>query len=219
MVKRDAAVFIQYRHDALGETAFADRDIGAALAFEPERIDGFAADAFHRGDRIAAHALVRLRVYLLEMGIARSHAHRLDAGGEFLGADGLGIAHHLGTAGDDAIFHARHDLRCGKAHGGDAATAETIESHAARPDIEAGIERRHAAEITALLALLGRGRPDDVIDRRGIEIVAVLQRLENGGGKMLRVEMRQRPLPRLANAARRTDGIDDIGFGHRSTPQ
>ena len=58
MIKRNRSVFVQNGDQALGKTAFFDRDIGAALAFKAECIDGFAADALHRGNRIAAHALM-----------------------------------------------------------------------------------------------------------------------------------------------------------------
>ena len=72
MVERDAAVFVVDRDEALVEAAFLDGDFGAALAFEAQRVDGFAADAFHRGDRVAADALVRLRMDLLQMRGCRS---------------------------------------------------------------------------------------------------------------------------------------------------
>ena len=90
MVERHRAVFIVNGDEALVETAFLDGDLGAALAFEAERIDSFAADAFHGGNSVTADALVRLRVDLLQRLVARTHAHRLDTGGIFFGANGLG---------------------------------------------------------------------------------------------------------------------------------
>src|SRR3546814_1715072 len=46
--------------------------------------------------------------------------------------------------------------------------------------VKARRQRRHAAEVAALLAVLRRGRPDDVVDRRGVEIIAVADRCEHG---------------------------------------
>src|SRR3546814_12107436 len=60
--------------------------------------------------------------------------------------------------------------------------------------------------------------PNDVVDGRGVEIVAVADRGEDGRGEMLRVEVRQRTLSGLADPARGADGVDDIGFGHGGFP-
>src|SRR3546814_9950106 len=75
-----------------------------------------------------------------------------------------------------------------------------------------------SAEVGALLAALGRGRPDHIVDGFGVEVVAVADRGEHGRGKMLRMEVRQCTLAGLADPARRADGVDDIGFGHGLVP-
>src|SRR3546814_10707442 len=80
--------------------------------------------------------------------------------------------------------------------------------------VKARRQRRHAAEVAALLAVLRRGRPDDVVDRRGVELIAVADRCEHGCGVVLRVEVRKSALAGLADPARGADGVDDIGFGH-----
>src|SRR3546814_8490921 len=72
MVERDAAVGVEHRHQRLVETAFLDRAVGALLADQRERVDGFAVDAFDGGDGVAAHALVRLWMERIERGVARS---------------------------------------------------------------------------------------------------------------------------------------------------
>src|SRR3546814_4688230 len=78
MVERDAAVGVEHRHQRLVETAFLDRAVGALLADQRERVDGFAVDAFDGGDGVAAHALVRLWMERIERGVAGTHAERLD---------------------------------------------------------------------------------------------------------------------------------------------
>ena len=168
MVERQRAVIVIDGHQALVEAAFLDGDVGAALAFDGEFFRRAARDAFHRGDGVAADALMRLRMQRAQMQIARIHeGRRFGIGGRG------GVAHHLGAAGDDEVFHAGHDLGGGHVHGGDARAAEAIQRHAAGLDVIAGIEGGHAAQIGALLAALGRGAPDDVVDLGGVEIVAL----------------------------------------------
>jgi hypothetical protein len=217
-VQRYAAVLVIDGHHRLGEAVLLDRTVCALLTDQRERIDGFAGDAFLGGNRVAAHALVRLRVDFVERGVARAHAERLQTGIGFLGADLRGVAHHFGTAGDDAILHARHHRRGGEVDAADAAAAETVERGARGLGVITRRERRHATEVAALLALLRRGRPDDIVDRRGVEMVALLDRLQHRRGKMLRVEVRERALAGLADAARGADGVDDIGFRHDWVP-
>ena len=62
---------------------------------------------------------------------------------------------------------------------GDPAAAEAVERDAAGLDVVAGVERRHPAHVAALQADLRRAAPDDVVDLGGVEIVAVLERLEH----------------------------------------
>ncbi len=57
-------------------------------------------------------------------------------------------------------------------------------------DVVAGVERRHAAQIAALLAALGAGAPDDVVDVGGVEVVALGQRLQHRGAQVLRMDSR-----------------------------
>src|SRR3546814_4286804 len=66
-----ASVLIAHGDKAFGKPAIADCNVGSALAFEPQRVDIFAGDAFHRGDRVRADALMRLRMKFLQRGIDR----------------------------------------------------------------------------------------------------------------------------------------------------
>src|SRR3546814_7220105 len=95
-------------------------------------------------------------------------------------------------------------------HRADPAATKTIERRAARLGVKARRQRRHAVEVAALLAVLRRGRPYDVVDGRGVEIVAIADRGEHSCGEVLRVEVRKSALAGLADPARGADGVDDI---------
>ena len=58
------------------------------------------------------------------------------------------------------------------------------------------------------------GAPDDVVDVGGVDAGALGERLQHRRGQLLRMDLRQRALVVLADAARRAAGIDDPGFGH-----
>ena len=70
----------------------------------------------------------------------------------------------------------------------------------------------------ALRTALRAGAPDDVINFRRIEIVAITDRAEHGRAEMLGVKMRQCALPLFANSARGATCINDIGFSHLNSP-
>ena len=109
---------------------------------------------------------------------------------------------------------AGHHHRRGEVVGGDARAAEPIQGHAAGPDVVAGVEGGHAAEVAALLAHLGAGAPDDVVDVGGVEPVAVDQRPQHRRTEVLGVQVRQRALALPADPSRCADGVDDQCVGH-----
>ena len=78
----------------------------------------------------------------------------------------------------------------------------------------AGVERRHPAEIAALLAALRTGAPDDVVDVSGIDAGAIGQRAQYRGAELLRMDARQGALAGLADAPRRPACIDDQRVNH-----
>ncbi len=122
--------------------------------------------------------------------------------------------HHLGAAGDHEILGARHDRSGGHVDAGDAGAAEAVERDAAGADVIAGVERGHPAEIAALLAALGTGAPDDVVDIGGIDAGAIGQRPQHGRAELLRMNAGQRALAGLANASRRSACVDDQRVNH-----
>ena len=204
VVERDAAVEVEHRHEAPVESTFRDGDGRASLRLGRVRVERGAVDAFQRCDRVGAHSLVRLRVDLLEVRVAGTHRH------EAL----LLQRHHLGPAADDEVLVAGHHHRRREVVGRDARAAEAVERDTARAHVVAGVERGHPTEITALLAHLRAGAPDDVVDVRGVEAVPVDERAQHGCRDVLRVQVRERALLRLADPARRAAGVDDESVGH-----
>ncbi len=187
--------------------AALDGGIGALLALQPERIDILPRNAFQGRDRIAADALMRLRMLGAQTQIAVIHHHRTAAAAAF-------HRHHLAAAGDDEILRARHDGIGRHVDAGDAGAAEAIQRHGAGADVIAGIERRHAPEIAALGRDLRAAAPDDVIDIGGVDAGALGQRAQHGGAELLRMNARQRALAGLAYAARGPAGVDDQCVSH-----
>ena len=97
---------------------------------------------------------------------------------------------------------------------GDAGAAEAIQRHAAGAHVIAGVERRHPAEIAALLAALRTGAPDDVVDIGGIDAGAIGERAQHRGAELLRMDARQGALAGLADAPRRSACVDDQRVNH-----
>ncbi len=177
------------------------------LALKPQRIDVLPGDTFERRDGVGANALMRLRMPGAEAKIAGVHHH-----GAFAAASLH--RHHLGTTGDHEILEARHDSGGCHVDAGDAGSAEAVERHAAGTEVISGIESGHPAEIAALLAALGTGAPDNVVDIGGIDPGAIGQRPQHGSTELLRMNAGQRTFSDLANASRRSACIDDQRVNH-----
>jgi hypothetical protein len=95
-----------------------------------------------------------------------------------------------------------------------AGSAEAADGDARRGDRIVGVERRDARDVGALLAHRLDAAEDDVVDRRGIEAVAVAQRaLEYVAARWMGVAWFS-AAALLALAARCAQGVVDIGFGH-----
>jgi hypothetical protein len=95
-----------------------------------------------------------------------------------------------------------------------ARTAEAVQRHAAGADVKAGVERRHAPKVAALLADLGAGAPHHVVHLGGVQLVALGDGAQDGRAQTLRVNLGQRALGVFADPARGAAGVDDPGFGH-----
>jgi hypothetical protein len=202
-----AAILAANRNQATVEVTALDGAGRPLLTLQTQRIDVLPRDAFERRNRVGADPLMRLRVPGAQPEIAGVHHERAFAAAPL-------HRHHFGAAGDDQILRARHDGGSRHVDAGDAGAAEAIERDAAGAHVITGIERRHPAEIAALRAALGAGTPDDVVDIGGIDSGALRQRPQHRGAQLLRMDARQRALAGLADASRRSAGVDDQCVDH-----
>ena len=209
VVQQQLAVMVIDRHQRLVEMTVLDRVVGALLAHKGQVVHRLAVDAFEGRNRIGAHALVWLRVHVAQVLVAA-----VEERGHGLMARLAVERHHFRAAGDHEVFHAGHDVGRGDVHRGDARAAEAVQRHTGGAHVVARIKRSHAAEVTGLLAALGRGAPNDVVHVFGLQIVALGKRLENGGTEMLRMALPQSTLPGLTDGPRGAARIDDPCFRH-----
>ena len=125
VIQSDRAIGVFYRDEGSIKTALGNRLRSAGLTDQREVIHRIAINAFKRGYCISTHPLLRLGMHSAELEVAR-----INHGGLSRVSNLTVVAHHLRATGDHEIFHARHDLRSGKIHRGDARAAEAIESDA-----------------------------------------------------------------------------------------
>jgi len=177
------------------------------LAYERQLVGIFSADAFKCRDGVGADALVRLRMPGTEPQIARVHHQRAVAAPRR-------HRHLFSAAGDHEILCTGHDRGRSHVDAGNARAAEAIERNAARPDVIACVQRRHPADVAGLLANLGAGAPNDVVDLGGVDAGALAKRAQNGRPEVLWVDVRERALAGLADAARRSARIDNQCIHH-----
>ena len=203
-IKGERAVKVEHRDEALVEAPLLDRDFGSVLRLDGKGVERLPVDALERGDRIGADALMRLRVDLLQMRIARTHRkHAL-----------LRQRHHLGAAGHDEILEAGLHRGSRDVRGRDARAAEAVKGDAARLHVVAGVERRHPADVAGLFHDLRTRPPHDIVDVGGVEFVSLLQRFEHGRTEVLGVEVGKRTLALLPDPSRGSAGVDDVGLRH-----
>ena len=131
MPKDHIAFIINHRNYRFIKAACFDRHIGAALAFGTKGFESLAADTFNRGNRISANALVRLWMLCLQPGVTRTKSACCgNTCGTNFGAVVHDMAHHLGAARNDEVFHTRHHLSRRKACRSDTAATKTVERDA-----------------------------------------------------------------------------------------
>ena len=93
---------------------------------------------------------------------------------------------------------------CDEPHWRSTVVAGTVSG---KPGGEHGV----AADVRGLLADLHDAAHDHVVDQRGVELVALDERLQRLGGEVGRVPARQLAVALAAGGA---DGVDDDGGGH-----
>ena len=123
----------------------------------------------------------------------------------------------LDAARDDEIGPARPD-RCGRLidrlqTGG----TEAIDGAARRLEVVARLERRKSRDARALLAGLRDAADHDVLDLAGIEIGALLKRLQHRH-EQVRGTYRVEASRVFADPPRGSNGFEDVGFDHIHDP-
>src|SRR6266403_1890793 len=214
MVEGQRAVVMIDGHQASAEMPASYGARGTLLALVRQCIEILTRNFLERGDGVGANTLIRLRVERAQMQIPVVE----HIGAIFGAAARGGERHHLGTAGDDQILEARHDRGCRHVDRGDAGSAEAIECHAACALVIAGIERRHATQIVALLASLRVRTPDDVVHLRGVDAGALRKRLEDGRAEAMRMDVGERSFSDLTDSTGRAARIDDERVSHAGCP-
>ena len=81
-------------------------------------------------------------------------------------------------------------------------------------DVVAGVERRHPPEVAALRPALGTGAPDDVLDVSGIDPATISRTPARRRTQLLRMDAGKSALAGLADAPRRSAGVDDQRVNH-----
>ena len=132
-------------------------------------------------------------------------------------ADEVSMNALIHAAADHEAGLAGHDLRGGRVHGLETRGAEAVDRHAGNGLGEAGHHRRGAGDVGALLADRHDAAQDDVVDLAGVELAALLQRLQRRHGELHRGHFVQRTVL-AALAARRADGVVDVCVGHGVSP-
>src|SRR5690606_3826656 len=195
-------------NQAVGKAAFRHGHGGAALALIAEIVHVLAVEPLLHGDDIGAQPHIAHGVHFPQVEVAA-----VDVAGI---AQGRGVGGHFHATGDDQVFKPGNDAGGRHVHGGDAGPAKAVHGGAAGGGVVAGIQGGHAGDAVALLAHLGDTADDDVVNLRGIELVA----LGNGGQHLaeqaLGVNAAVGALSGLADSAGGAQGGGDPGFVHSS---
>ncbi len=208
VIEEGQADLVLHGDDRLLEAAFLPGLRGALLALDGEAIDVGAGEAPLGGDHVGSDAL-RGEVALEGHG-------RIGRPGAAVGAHGH-AAHALDAAADGKVGLAGHDL--GRGHVGrfEARGAEAVDLHASDRLGIVRIENGQPRDVGALLLHRRDAAQHDVVDERGIEVVAVADGLQDGRRQMQRRHLVQGTVA-LAATARRADGVVDVGLSHFLSP-
>ena len=120
-------------------------------------------------------------------------------------------AHDLDAGGDHDVVGAGHDALGGEVQrllGGAALAVDRRRRHRLGPP---GREHRVASDVERLLADLGDAAHDDVVDQRGVEVVAAGDGAERLGRQVDRVPVPQFPVALAPGGAH---GVDDDRCWH-----
>ena len=198
------AVDVAHRHDRILEPPLRPRLGGAALRLDRVGVDVVAREAVFGGDEVGRYALRH------EIGGDRDR--RIDRPGAARGAD-ADAAHQFDAAADRQLVLARHHLRRGEIDRVEAGSAEAVDLHAGHVVAEARRQRAHAGDVAARFADRIDAAHHHVVDLAGLDLVAVLDRLQRGRRQLQRRRGMQRAV-RLAAPARGAHVVVDERVGH-----
>ena len=194
--------------DLVVEAALVRGLLAALLGLGAERVEVFAGDAPLVGDHVGADALGHEAA---DRCVA-SHDGRAerDRAGRDRGAHRRG-RHDLDAGGDRDVVRAGDDALGGEVGGLLARTALAVDGGGGHRLGPTGAEHGVAADVEALATDLHDATHDHVVDQRGVEVVALGERLEHFGGEVGGVPPGQTSISLAASGA---DGVDDNGVGH-----
>ena len=198
------AVRILHRDHRSAEVTLLPGHRRALLALDRVFVALRARETVFGRDQVGGDALRH------EIGFQRDRG--IDRPGAAGGAD-ADAAHGFDAAADRHVVLSRHDLRGGEIHRVETRRAEAVDLHARHLVAVVRDDRRDARDVAAGFADRIDAAEHDVVDQRGVERVALLDR-----GKRLRREIERGHLMQravgLAAPARRAHVIVDEGVGH-----
>ena len=203
--QRDA-VAVLHRDDGFRKAPFVPGDAGALLALHRIGVDVVAGEAVLGGDEVGGNALRH------EVGGDRDR--RIDRPCPARCAD-ADPAHRFDAAADRHVVLARHHLGRSEIHRVEPGRAEAVDLHARHAVAVAGAQRGGAGDVAARLADRIDAAEHDVVDERGIELVACAQARQRLGREGERGHLMECAV-RLAAPARGADVIIDEGVGHEA---
>ena len=125
------------------------------------------------------------------------------------------VRHRLDAARDRDVVDARHDAGRHEMDRLLRRPALTVDGGGRHPPRETRRDPGVARDVGALLAPLGDAPTDDIVDDRGVDIVALEQVLQRVAEQVGRVPVGQRA---LALSERSADRVDDDGFANLGHP-
>ena len=208
MLQHRQAVDVEDRGDRVLEPAVFPGRRGALLRFDRVSVDVVAREAVFRRDEISRDAL--------RHEISRDGKRRI-GGPCAAGRADADATHQFDAPADGQLVLSAHHLRRGEIDGIEARRAEAVDLYARHRVAKARGERPHARDVAARFADRIDATHHHVVYVGGIEMVAILDRLQSRRGQMECGCGMQRAVWFAAPAWRSHVVVDD-GFGHRVSP-
>ena len=204
IVQNRQTILVVDRDNGLIKTTFVPSLFGAALRFHCQCIGFIAGKSVFGGDNVRGNSLGdEIAVYCEtringERGAVAAHCN---------------ATHHFNTSGDIGLTRAAFDLVRGQVHGLHARGAKAVDGKARNALIKIRCKNCRAGKTSSLFHNLGHIAPNNVLDDVTFKVVTFLDCVQSQRRQTQTCYFMQRSV--LASfAARRAQGIIDIGFGH-----